>query len=64
MEPSHTEEPYINVEMYNVAVRLIQEFDELEAKEQRYETMNHVMILNIKRDFLLLLNMYAYLVTK
>lgn len=64
MEPSHTEEPHINVEMYNVAVRLIQEFDELEAKEQRYETMNHVMILNIKRDFLLLLNMYAYLVTK
>ncbi|XP_033893578.3 ATP-dependent RNA helicase TDRD9-like [Acipenser ruthenus] len=35
VEPSHTEEPHINVEMYNVAVRLIQEFDELEAKEQR-----------------------------
>ncbi|RXM92798.1 putative ATP-dependent RNA helicase spindle-E, partial [Acipenser ruthenus] len=37
VEPSHTEEPYINVEMYNVAVRLIQEFDELEAKEQRLQ---------------------------
>lgn len=35
MDMSFPDEPCITVERYNVAVRLIQNFDELETKEQR-----------------------------
>ncbi|XP_031645059.1 ATP-dependent RNA helicase TDRD9-like [Oncorhynchus kisutch] len=34
VDTHHLDEPYITVEMYNVAVSLIQSFDELEAKDQ------------------------------
>ncbi|CAB1335264.1 unnamed protein product [Coregonus sp. 'balchen'] len=34
VDTRHPDEPYITVEMYNVAVSLIQSFDELEAKDQ------------------------------
>ncbi|XP_014066219.2 ATP-dependent RNA helicase TDRD9 isoform X2 [Salmo salar] len=37
VDTHHPDEPYITVEMYNVAVSLIQSFDELEAKDQRTE---------------------------
>ncbi|KAM6961268.1 ATP-dependent RNA helicase TDRD9 [Aplochiton taeniatus] len=34
----HSDDPYITVEMYNVAVSLVQSFDELEAKGQSIKT--------------------------
>ncbi|KAG9336632.1 hypothetical protein JZ751_002979 [Albula glossodonta] len=38
MEAPHADEPYISTEMYNVAVSLIQSFDELESKDQSTRT--------------------------
>ncbi|KAL6488110.1 hypothetical protein MHYP_G00047360 [Metynnis hypsauchen] len=34
VDPAHPDDPYITVEMYNVAVSLVQSFDEMEAKDQ------------------------------
>ncbi|XP_019940808.2 ATP-dependent RNA helicase TDRD9 isoform X2 [Paralichthys olivaceus] len=34
-EPRHPDDPYISVEMYNLAISLIQSFDELEGKDSR-----------------------------
>ncbi|XP_036398195.1 ATP-dependent RNA helicase TDRD9 [Megalops cyprinoides] len=38
VDPIHADDPCISVEMYNVAVSLIQSFDELEAKDQSTQT--------------------------
>ncbi|XP_061087856.1 ATP-dependent RNA helicase TDRD9 [Conger conger] len=38
VEAPHADDPYISPEMYNVAVSLIQSFDELEAKDQSSRT--------------------------
>ncbi|KAJ8411736.1 hypothetical protein AAFF_G00153740 [Aldrovandia affinis] len=38
VEAPNAEDPYITVEMYNVAVSLIQSFDEVEAKDQSTRT--------------------------
>ncbi|KAI4885618.1 hypothetical protein NFI96_019060 [Prochilodus magdalenae] len=36
VDPPHPDDPYITADMYNVAVSLIQSFDEMEAKDQSH----------------------------